>query len=373
MFDVALRMLLADRRKLTTALVGVVFSIVLMNFQGGLFVGLIRKASLLVDNSDAEIWIGHKKIHSVDFAKPIPRRWCQRVQGVAGVEAASEYIVGYQYMDLPDGGYEMVAVVGVDPATMMGNAWRICDGDASNLRQPETIIVDVHDQDKIGSIAVGDTREIGNVRARVVALSQGILAFTVTPYVFASLDDAGRMTGLSSDECSYFLVKIAEGADVKVVQQQIKQRLPHAAVYTRSEYSWKSIQYWLTRTGVGVSFGLATSIGLIVGLIVVGQSLYSSVVDRIDDYGTLVAMGAARVQLLWLLWQQASILAAAGIIIGLFIVFVLQSCFDVPRAPIVIPLSLSITSCLATFLSCIVCASIPYRRLRVLDPALIVS
>ena len=40
----------------------------LVNVQGGLFLGLIRKVSLLVDQSDADIWVGHRRIHNVDFA-----------------------------------------------------------------------------------------------------------------------------------------------------------------------------------------------------------------------------------------------------------------------------------------------------------------
>ena len=372
MYDIAVKMLLADRRKLVTALVGVAFSIVLMNFQGGLFIGLIRKASLLVDNSDADLWIGHKKIHSVDFSKDVPRRWLQQIKCQPGVRAASEYIVGYQHMALPDGGFEMVIVVGVDTDTLLGNAWNIHKGDASNIRRPRSIIVDVHDQDKIGTVDVGDTREIGGVRANVVAMSEGILGFTVTPYVFASIEDATIMVGRSPDDCSYFLVDVADGHNVKAVQNLLKAAIPHAAIYTREEYSWRSISFWLTRTGIGVSFGLATIIGLLVGLIVVGQSLYSSVIDRIEDYGTLVALGAKRAQLLWLLILQACILATAGITIGLITVFVLQLVFSVPRAPIEVPWYLSLSSCCLTFASCLLCATIPYGKLRRLDPAMIV-
>ena len=51
----AIKTLLADPGKLTAALVGVVFSVVLVNVQGGLFLGLIRKAGVLVDNSQADI------------------------------------------------------------------------------------------------------------------------------------------------------------------------------------------------------------------------------------------------------------------------------------------------------------------------------
>ena len=52
----AIRTLIYDRGKLIAALVGVIFSVVLVNVQGGLFIGLMSKASLLIDQGDADIW-----------------------------------------------------------------------------------------------------------------------------------------------------------------------------------------------------------------------------------------------------------------------------------------------------------------------------
>ena len=40
------------------------------------------------------------------------------------------------------------------------------------------------------------------------------------------------------------------------------------------------MEYWLTRTGIGISFGLAAFLGLLVGLAVVAQTLYASVTER---------------------------------------------------------------------------------------------
>ena len=48
--------MLADRGKFVTCLLGVAFSVVLINLQGGLLLGMIGKASLLVDYGKADIW-----------------------------------------------------------------------------------------------------------------------------------------------------------------------------------------------------------------------------------------------------------------------------------------------------------------------------
>ena len=86
MYVFALKTLLSDRGKLLTALVGVVFSLVLVNIQGGLYFGLMAKASVLVDHSDADIWVGHQHLENVDFAHNIPEVWLNRIRGLSGVE-----------------------------------------------------------------------------------------------------------------------------------------------------------------------------------------------------------------------------------------------------------------------------------------------
>ena len=92
-----------DRGKFSIALLGVTFSLVLVNIQGGLFLGMIRKASLLVDNCEADIWVAHPGIHSADIPAPISERWLDRVRGVPGIEEAAPYIVGTGPFMMPSG------------------------------------------------------------------------------------------------------------------------------------------------------------------------------------------------------------------------------------------------------------------------------
>ncbi len=91
LLNVAFRTLLHDRGKLIAGLIGVIFSVVLVNIQGGLFFGLIGKASLLIDRGHADIWVGHQGMHNVDFPADIPERWIYRVQTIPGVAEARPF------------------------------------------------------------------------------------------------------------------------------------------------------------------------------------------------------------------------------------------------------------------------------------------
>ena len=166
MWLIALKTLVADRGKLATALVGVVFSVVLVNVQGGLFLGLLGKVSLLVDFSQADIWVGHKLIHNVDFPQDIPRRWAYRLRTIPGVELADPYIIGYSNMTLPSGGFEGLVIVGCDRRSLLGNAWSIAEGNAGDVRRGESVIVDQFEDQKLESPALDGHRSRATPRVR---------------------------------------------------------------------------------------------------------------------------------------------------------------------------------------------------------------
>ncbi len=373
MWNIALKMLAADRGKLLTAVVGVVFSIVLVNVQGGLFVGLLRKASLLVDQGDADIWVGHEKMTNVDFPHDIPRSWGQRIRTVEGVELAEPYLVGHSVMTLPDGGFEQVLVVGCDPTTLLGGVSDRACPDVARLRQPDGILVDVCDAHKIGNPRVGDLREIGHCRARVVGFTEGVLGFLVTPYVFTTLDRSSLFLHKPPGRVSYFLVRVRKGFDVGEVCERIKLRVPDAETMTRQQYAAASIGYWMTRTGLGISFGASTALGLAVGLVVVAQTLYASVLDRLGEFGALKAIGAREAQVFGLIMRQAAVLAVTGAVLGLVLVAAVQAAFSTPRAPVAIPWYMAAGSCALVAIVCLTSSLLPYLRVHRIDPAMVLQ
>jgi putative ABC transport system permease protein len=372
-WNIAFKTLIADRGKVLTALVGVVFSIVLVNIQGGLFVGLIRKASLLIDQGDADIWVGHKKMTNVDFAHDIPRSWGQRIRAIDGVDRAEPYIVGHNVMTMPDGGFEDVLVVGCDPASRLGGVNRKSCPQVDRLREADGVLVDVYDAHKLGSPQVGDVREIGQKRARVVGFTEGVLGFLVTPYVFTTLDRASGYLHKPAGRVSYFLVQVEPGADAQAVCDRIRQRLPDAEAFTRDRYSFESIKYWLSRTGLGISFGASTLLGLAVGLVIVAQTLYASVLDRLTEIGALKAIGARESQIFGLILRQAIVLAVVGATIGMLLVAGAQAMFTTPRAPIAIPWQMAAGSCGLIAVICLTAAMLPYLRVQRIDPAMVLQ
>lgn len=368
MLRFSLKTLLADRGKLLTALVGVIFSLVLVNIQGGLFLGLIRKASVLIDNSKVDIWVGHRGLENVEFAYEIPEVWIDRIRGLPEVALAEPYIVGKGMMTLANGGYEDVWVIGVAPRSLLGAAWDFAEGELNDVYQPHAIMVDQLELRKLGYPKVGDVLEINNARAKVAAITKGFTGFVTNPYILTPIDSARTYTNTRDNFCSFFLVQAVPGTDLSALCAQIRTLVPDADVYLASELARRSQRYWMLRTGIGISFGVSTLLGLLVGLVMVGQSMYAQVLDHISDYATLKAIGARDGHVYRVLATQAMTIALIGTVLGLGVALVIEMLGSTPMAPIRVPLWLRLAGIGLVFSICLLSCYFPFRRIRSVDP-----
>ncbi len=373
MFAFAFKTLLADRGKLLTAVVGVVFSLVLVSIQGGLYVGLMNKASVLVDHCDADIWIGHRHVENVDFAHDIPEIWLNRIRGLPGVDQAEPYVVTKGVATLSDDGFEDVWIIGSDPTSMLGSAWSFQEGTRQDLRRPNAISIDSVDAKKLGQPALGQTLEVNGHRAKVVAKTKGITGFVTTPYLFTSLETARRLGNVPAGSCSYFLVRAKPDTDIAQLKARLQQQLPETDVYTAGEFSRLSQDYFLKRTGIGFSFGAATLLGLLVGLMMVGQSLYALALDHLSDYATLKAIGADDKQVRAVVIIQALAIATAGTILGIGLVLLIQRVWSSPLATIEIPIQLLCGGIVLVFVICVLATFLPVYRIHRVDPAVVLQ
>ena len=233
MWLLAIKAMLADRGKLLTSLLGVAFSVVLVNLQGGLLLGLIRKASLLVDYGQADIWVGHRHMNNVDMGTFIPERWVHRIRGVEGVERAEPYIVMFGQIDdarRPVRERRRRRLRGGQPAGQRLGHGR---GGPRAIRDPDGILVDVYDARPARRLPRSATSaEINGHRARVVGMTEGIVGFTTNPYVFTTLDRARATTAATSASlpttARYFLVKAKPGVDITALCARIRERVAGA-------------------------------------------------------------------------------------------------------------------------------------------------
>jgi putative ABC transport system permease protein len=165
------------------------------------------------------------------------------------------------------------------------------------------------------------------------------------------------------------LVKARPGTDIPALVAALRKRVPDLDVHDRESFSRICMHYWLTRTGIGISFGLATFLGLLVGLIMVAQTLFASVSERVKEFGTLKALGADDHCVGRFLLTQAVSNAVLGSAAGLAGALGVGNLLDSPRAPVIFTPWVMAGSVGLITVVCLVAAWAPYWRIRKIDPA----
>jgi putative ABC transport system permease protein len=102
---------------------------------------------------------------------------------------------------------------------------------------------------------------------------------------------------------------------------------------------------------------------------VVAQTLYSSVAERVREFGTLKAMGADDRCVGRFLVSQALGTAAIGSALGLLGSLGIGRALSSPRSPVVLTWQVALFSVVMMVLVCLFAACLPYWRIRQIDPA----
>jgi putative ABC transport system permease protein len=372
MVDLGLRMLLHDRTRFLITVSGVAFAVALVLSQVGLFNGLIDNAALTVRHASADLWVTSRNTANVDFPQTYPESTVDRIRSVAGVARADNLIVTFLNLALPTGAQESTIVYALKDFKAWNLPWSLKEGDVEDLRRGRFLIMDEKAQRRFGAFRTGDYREVLETRMRIVGQSRGALSFTTTPISFMDYDLVQSLQPtLLSGKTTYTLVKLAPGADPQAVKAEIQRRLPYNDVHTRSDWARKSEQYWIVNTGIGMNAYLTVFLGCLVALVVVAQTLYTSTMEHLKEFGTVKAIGGSNGDIYRILARQAAIAAAHGFVFGTTMAFALVPLAARADLKLIMPLPFVAAVGVGTLLLCLGAALLSFRKVAGIDPGLV--
>ena len=369
----ARRNLFHDRVRFAVTLTGIVFALVLITIQFGLFLGFMTTTSNNIDRSKADLWIVFHGVGYFDTGRMFSERKFYEVLSVPGVEQAEKYIQNFAYWKKPDGGVENVQVIGFHPGGGLGEPWNIVEGSVLDVKLEDGVIVDDLYKEKLGVKKIGDRVEIGEHRARVVGFTHGIRSFTTSPFVYTSFKNSLNYTRPEAreDQLAYILVKVAPGFTPDEVLKNLRARVKDVDIYTKGEFSRRTRFYWMFTTGAGLAVLTAALMGLVVGVAVVAQTIYAATMDHIREYGTLKAMGATNGYLYRVLVEQAVWSAVLGYGFAMIAAYFIVQGSEKGGALILMPLAMKIGMLLLAVFMCITAALVSINKVTRLDPAMV--
>lgn len=409
MASVARKNLFEDIPRFLVAQAGIMFAVSLVTIQTGILNGFTRSTTSLIDQSQADLWVASEEMVNLQLTLPLPADAVNQAGRVPGVERSEALITRNFLWRSADGEISTVQVFGFDPAGTLFRSGELTSGRLNDLQRPFTVIVDQANKRSLNLLKSGDTGSINSLPVEAVGFTRGTQSIASSAYVFASLRNANAYANsgfassticerqgdqlscsstaarspapetltppgplAASDFISYVLVRARPGEDLTTLKQRLQAALPGTRAYTRQEMSDRTRTFWVQRTGIGFVLGLGAVVGVIVGMVVVGQILYSSVSDHLKEFGTLKAMGASDWVIYRIIIEQALWMGLLGYVPSIALCLALGSWTFATQGITILITPLTATGILGiTVLMCVGSALFAIQKVTHVDPAIV--
>lgn len=312
---IALKLLINDRAKFAALLVGITFAVFLMIEMTSLFSGILSRASANVINTGSKMWVMDPAVQTVANSIPLPDYVLDQVRSIRGVKYAVPLYSGGALVKLPSGTYQSVNVIGLDDTSLMGRPM-LEEGRIENI-YAENAFIAIHDSEfnKLEGPKVGTEFELNDHRGVFVGIgrvaSSGLFG---VPTLYTTYSRCRQYLPNTRFTVSYVLVEPKSEQDIPYIKQQVS-----AAGYramTEAEFVSMIKGFYMYRTGVGTNMLLMTIISFVIGLSISGQTFYSFVLENMEKFGALKAIGAKSHELVLMILAQATLVALTGYGLG---------------------------------------------------------
>ncbi|HEY9727084.1 MAG TPA: FtsX-like permease family protein [Chroococcales cyanobacterium] len=395
MASIARKNLLEDIPRFLVAQAGIMFAVSLVTIQTGLQYGFARSSSLLIDESRADIWVASKYMVHLGMTLPVPYERVTQARDVAGVDKAEGVIIrGAVWREDEVDKITSVTLVGAQPDGLLFPTSRITQGSWNDLNQPYRFITDQTNVKALNLQQVGEVGTLNFIPAKLVGLTKGTQSIVFGNLLFTSLEMANTYGNTSEDELSpnnsdlsvappvktlkstnpvtYVLVRAKPGENLQELKKRLEEKLPDTRAYTRTQMSQMTQSYWQERSGIGFILGLGAVVGVIVGVVVVGQILYASVTDHLKEFGTLKAMGASDVFIYSVIIEQGLWMAILGYVPGMALCLGVSVWTAASQGIVILITPASAVAVLGiTVVMCVSSAIFAIQKVTRVDPAIV--
>jgi putative ABC transport system permease protein len=317
--------------KLLLASAGIGFAVFLMfmqiGFRNALFDNTVQLARLL----KADFFLVSPARYNLPSEQRFDRLWLDRARAVEGVQRIVPVYIERSITQLRVVGNKSrsIRAVGIplEPGVVEPPQWQPL---LAMLTDGRTALLDRRTKPSYG-FARGDVQslrqqevELSGKQLRIIDqvsigtdfVHDGTLMFSdrAMAYYFPSRNPGGDPLQL----VDLGLVQLAEGADVGKVRRTLQSLTGNRLdVLSRSQIIAREIHFWATATPIGIIFTIGTLMGLVVGVIICYQILFTEINDHMAEFATLKAMGYRNQYFFGLILKQALYLTLFGFLPGL--------------------------------------------------------
>jgi putative ABC transport system permease protein len=311
----AYKLLVNDKSKFTALLLGITFAVFLIMFITSMFSGVLNHASSTIINIGASMWVMDPAVQTVSNSVGMPDYVLDAVRSMQGVKYAVPLYSGGALVKLADGTYQSVTVIGLDDTSLFGRP-ALLEGKIESIYAESGFIV-VRDAEyaKLENPHIGSELELNDHRGVIVGIAKVTTSGLYgTPTLYTTYERAIQYIPNPRYTISYVLVEPKSANDVPEIEKQV-EALGYRA-RTKQEFMKRTANFFIYQTGGGTNILIMTAISFIVGLSISGQTFYTFILENLERFGALKAIGTKSRVLVGMILFQATFTAFTGYGLG---------------------------------------------------------
>jgi putative ABC transport system permease protein len=321
---IGFKLLVNDKGKFTALLIGITFAVFLMMQMTAMFAGILNRAYSTVTNIGATMWIMDPAVNTATSSIPMPDYLLDAVRSMDGVSYAVPLFIGSALVKLNSGIQQSVVVVGVDDTSLFGRP-ELEQGSIHDIYADNSFIV-INDAEfsKLDNPKIGTSFELNDHRGTIVGIARvASNGLNGVPTLYTTYNRAIEYLPTTRFTISYVLVQPKNEAAVVGIKKEVA-KLGYVAL-TKGEFNRQIADFYTFQTGIGTNILLMTVISFIVGLSISGQTFYTFILENLEKFGALKAIGAKGRELVYMILFMATFTALTGYGLGVGLVTLMIS------------------------------------------------
>jgi putative ABC transport system permease protein len=321
---IGFKLLVNDRAKFSALLIGITFAVFLMMQMTAMFAGILSRACANITNVGAPMWIIDPAVNTPTAPIPLPDYLLDAARSIDGVRYAVPIFVGGAQVRLASGTYQGVTVIGLDDASLFGRP-ELLQGRLADIYADDAFLV-VQDAEfeKLEHPRIGTAFELNDHRGVIAGIARvASNGLNGVPTLYTTYSHAIETLPTTRYTISYVLLSPRDEAAAARVKREVA-RLGYLAL-TQEEFKARVTDFYTWKTGIGTNILMMTVISFLVGLSISGQTFYSFILENLEKFGALKAIGAKASDLVAMILFMATFTALTGFGLGIGLVTLMIS------------------------------------------------
>ena len=378
-----------DWRRLSVAVAGIAFAVLLMFIQVGFQNALFDSQVKIIDDLKGDIFIISRAKYTLAAEKRFPIARIHQARSCPGVSGAFPI-----YSELTTSVLKKIERGrGNKPSPIRSIGFYLDDpvftspeihNQLALLRSPATVLIDKHS--KVSKFPFLNDQETPLAEQRAELADQNV-SLVGSFEMGTDFAHDGNLLMSAENFARYFpyhkrigdplsvvdigVVHLHPGASLTDAHEWLVDHLANdVGIFTREDFRNNEVTFWDESTPIGVIFMAGTVIGFVVGMVICYQVIYSDITDHMPEFATLKAMGYSTGYFIRLIVVEAILLSLIGYVPGALVSKILYSMLA-SQTGLLMRMS---PECLAmvfglTLAMCIASGLLAVRKLLGADPA----